>query len=208
MPGAPAVYERITRARLRRRGRAALRDLRGGSGPLWIDLGGGARAGHGNWVTLDMTPECDLYWDLRDGIPFEDGSVQRLYTSHLLEHLSFEEGQALLREALRVLEPGGTLSVCVPNARLYLEAYVSGRTLPTEWFGWREGWNGTTAIDMVNYIAYLGGHHRYMFDEENLLERLRQAGFGNVRSRTFDAETDLQERDYESIYAVGERPIP
>jgi hypothetical protein len=35
-------------------------------------------------------------------------------------------------------------------------------------------------MDRLNYIAYMDGHHRYMFDEENLLRVLVQAGFADV----------------------------
>jgi hypothetical protein len=44
-----------------------------------------------------------------------------------------------------------------------------------------------------------------MFDEENLLYILNSKGFKNVRLRKFDPTLDLNERDFESIYAEGEK---
>lgn len=98
------------------------------------------------------------------------------------------------------------MSIVVPNARLYLAAYINGEELPSEFFGWTPAVNGTTRIDMVNYVAYMDGEHKYMFDQENLLHVLFAAGFSGVRERAFDPETDLAERDYESIYAIGFKP--
>lgn len=167
-----------------------------------LDLGG-ADPGRDGWKSLDLTEQCDLYWDLRLGIPFPSESVNHLYSSHLFEHLTYQEGQALLKESLRVLKPGGAFSICVPNARIYIEGYLGIRQVPTEFYGWKEAFNETTAIDAVNYVAYMGGEHKYMFDQENLLRILEIAGFANVKLREFDPEVDRRERDYESIYALG-----
>lgn len=195
----------VTRSRMigsRRR----VRELLAGGREIRLDLGGGYQPGRNGWINVDVAREADLFWDLRYGIPFPDGSVHALYSSHLFEHLTYSQGQMLLAECLRTLRPGGTFSIVVPNARLYLEAYLLGTDLPDDYFGWRPAFHGTTAIDAVNYVAYMAGEHRYMFDSENLLHRLRTAGFADVRQRQFDPLTDLPERDYESIYAIGTKP--
>ena len=60
-------------------------------------------------------------------------------------------------------------------------------------------------MDWVNYVAYMGGEHKYMFDQENLLHILKMNGFKNVRQREFDPEIDMPERRFESLYAQGEK---
>lgn len=176
------------------------RILRGG-GDIFLEVGAGSVKGSGGWVTLDLAPGCDLYWDLRRGLPFPDGSVARIYSSHFLEHLSYREGQVFLGECLRALAPGGTFSIAVPNARLYLEAYLNGTDLDRRFCGYGPAFNDTTRIDYVNYTAYMDGHHRYMFDAENLVHILAAKGFREVRLRAFDPALDSAERDFESIYA-------
>jgi hypothetical protein len=49
------------------------------------------------------------------------------------------------------------------------------------------------------------GQHKYMFDEENLINTLRKAGFSDVKLREFDQELDHKDRDYESIYALARK---
>lgn len=205
VPFSTSIYEDVDRRRRMARSRKQLPALAARS-PLKLDLGGGYRKGRNGWITVDISHECDLYWDLRYGIPFADNSVDAVYSSHLFEHLAYEDGQKLLREALRVLKPGGTFSIVVPNARLYVEHYVGERELPEEFFGWSPAYNGTTRIDALNYVAYMAGEHKYLFDQENLLHILAAAGLEGVTAREFDPETDLAERDYESLYAIGVKP--
>jgi len=172
---------------------------------ICLDLGG-ADSGKGDWTTVDMTQQCDIYWDLRLPIPLPDNSVSMIYSSHLFEHLTYSQGQKLLAESLRLLKPGGTFSICVPNARIYVEHYLGIHEVPEDYFGWKPAFNNTTPIDAINYVAYMDGEHKYMFDQQNLLHILSSAGFEDVKQRDFDSETDRSERDYESLYAIGTKP--
>ena len=63
--------------------------------------------------------------DIRQGLPFEDNVFEVVYHSHLLEHLTPQQGRDLLCECHRVLRPSGILRIVVPDleriAQLYLE---------------------------------------------------------------------------------------
>ena len=65
--------------------------------------------------------------------------------------------------------------------------------------------NTNSKIDQLNYIAYLGGDHQYMFDEENLINMLKQAGFIDPCLREYDEKVDKYGRDYESLYALAKK---
>ena len=173
--------------------------------PICLDFGGADRGKH-DWTTVDITKECDIYWDLRLPVPLPDNSVSKIYSSHLFEHLTYSQGQGLLAESMRLLKPGGTFSICVPNARIYLEHYLGIHEVPADYFGWKPAYNNTTSIDAINYVAYMDGEHKYMFDQENLLHILTRAGFADAQKRDFDPETDRAERDYESLYATATKP--
>jgi predicted SAM-dependent methyltransferase len=94
---------------------------------LKVNIGCGNRYLQG-WDNLDFRPvEPQVQrWDLRKLLPYADGVVDLVYSSHLLEHLSPEQAEALLKDSLRVLKPGGIVRVVVPDlealARRYLEA--------------------------------------------------------------------------------------
>ena len=171
-----------------------------------LELGAGDRKRQDGWITVDITRNCDLFWDLRKGLPFPDESVSKIYSSHLFEHLTYEEGQRLLTECRRALVPSGVFSICVPNAKFYIDAYSKGDRLNVDpGLLHKPAYHNTTKIDYVNYVAYMNGQHKYMFDEENLLHILASCGFRNARLRDFDPQLDLKERDFESIYAEAEK---
>ena len=64
--------------------------------------------------------------DLRKGIPLKDNSVDYIYCFHMLEHLSPEDARKLIKEAYRVLKPGGWIRIVVPELKLLATKYVEG----------------------------------------------------------------------------------
>ena len=168
-----------------------------------LEIGSGKKKGSGDWLTLDINHVSDLCWDLRNGIPFPNASVSMIYSSHLFEHLTYKEISKLLSECHRVLIPDGVFSICVPDARKYIIAYIKNDD--SFWNSqssfYEPANNIISRIDYVNYIAYMGGVHKYMFDEENLVGILKTSGFRNVCLRDFNQDVDMIERAGESIYA-------
>ena len=166
-----------------------------------LDLGTGERGKNG--FTTVALEKGDLCWDLRRGIPLEDKSVDYIYSSHLLEHIPFRELILFLNECKRVLKDKGVFSVCVPNFRYYVDAYSKGKIYENPSY-YKEAITDTSSkIDQLNYMAYMDQQHKYMFDEENLLNILINVGFRSVKLRSFDPFIDSKKRDFESIYAIA-----
>ena len=168
-----------------------------------LELGSGAKKSVTGYVSVDMYG-ADIYRDLRNGIPLRNNTVSSIYTSHMLEHIPYKQLIQFLEECKRVLKPGGTFSVCVPNARNYIQAYVEKQQFRKYETLYVPAISYTNSfIDQVNYISYMDGQHCYLFDEENLLNILKKVGFSNVCLRKFDGKIDMLERDFESIYALA-----
>lgn len=98
-----------------------------GSGPTLVNVGCGSKF-HPAWDNLDFAPAdaSVQQHDIRQGLPYAENSVDVVYHSHVLEHVSQEQAVFLLEECYRVLKPGGILRVVVPDleqsCRLYLQA--------------------------------------------------------------------------------------
>ena len=78
---------------------------------------GAGRASPG-WEVLEIRPgsHVDHVGDAGDLARFDDATFETLYASHVLEHFDYQGGlQRALTEWHRVLVPGGTLLISVPD---------------------------------------------------------------------------------------------
>lgn len=80
-----------------------------------------------DWINIDLisnAPEV-IAFDLKLGIPFGNATLDAVYHSHVLEHMTSDDGSKLVTECARVLKPGGILRIAVPDletlTRVYLE---------------------------------------------------------------------------------------
>jgi len=67
-----------------------------------------------------------LSFSSRTRLPFRSQSVQLIYSEHFLEHLLPSDGLAVVREAYRVLVPGGVLRIATPDLEAYMCGYARG----------------------------------------------------------------------------------
>ena len=73
---------------------------------------------------FDQLPENILVHDLSKGIPFGNETVDVVYNSHMLEHLDRDIADGFLKEALRVLKPGGIHRIVVPDLESLCRDYL------------------------------------------------------------------------------------
>jgi predicted SAM-dependent methyltransferase len=159
------------------------------------------------WVNVDLwsrRPEV-LSLDLRRDLPFPDACAAMIYGEHVLEHLEYPlDAQHFLPEALRVLKPGGVLSLGVPDAEVGLREHVDGDDAPFAYA--REHWHPEwcdTHMHQVNYLFRQGSEHKYAYDYETLESVLMAAGFDDVVRRNWDADLDSEERRIATLYVAA-----
>lgn len=148
------------------------------------------------------------YADAISHIPEPDASVRVLYTCHMLEHLERREAESFLREARRVLAPGGILRIVVPDLRhqvdLYLREGDADKFMEHLYVAVPKP---VGLIGMVKYLLVGERHHLWMYDGASLCRLLREVGFNEPQllppGKTMIAgpgQLDLYERADESIY--------
>jgi predicted SAM-dependent methyltransferase len=158
-------------------------------------LGSGAAPLVG-WINIDIQRPADVLLDLRFGIPLPDESVDFIYSEHLIEHLTLEDGLKHFAECRRILKSGGVLRLATPDLADLVKDYS------TDWrrHDWVQ-WPGNEWIDsgvrMLNMAVREWGHlYMYDFDELNL--RLRQTGFETVRRAELGASSHPELRSLET----------
>jgi len=166
------------------------------------------------------------YLDLRRRWPFDDATVDVVYASHVLEHLSEPDARAALREARRVLRPGGVIRIAVPdlysNAKAYVAAVEDGDADAAARFLYVLNMHveqtypagGSLAHRVVHALQRFPHQHKYMYDAATMKARLREAGFATiVDGRYGDSRYVPEIRDVEStgegvpsLYVEAVRP--
>ncbi|MCL4460027.1 MAG: class I SAM-dependent methyltransferase [Chloroflexi bacterium] len=177
--------------------------------PLNLELGGGDRRKPG-WVNVDLfSSTADLTLDLRRPLPFPDECVDNIYSEHVLEHFSYPEPlTTLLTECFRVLKVGGVFYTAVPDFGKAFKLYAQG---DEDRFYAQKYWDSpnpnwcTGPMDELNWLVYMGGQHRFMFDSQNIIDHLTAAGFSRVQLRQFDPSLDSKERAHQSIYVQASK---
>jgi len=149
-------------------------------GKVYLHLGCG-RVNDPRCINIDAMPWPHVhYLSGVERLPmFADSSADFIYLSHCLEHISFGEVPAVLREWHRVLRPGGRLRLSVPDFDLIIAMYqgCDREIEPIE----PPLLGGQT--DAYNY-------HKSLYNRTRLETLLRAAGFTAVREWKPD-EDDL-----------------
>lgn len=74
------------------------------------------------YINIDSDPRVrpDILRNIEQGLPFDDNSVDEIFSKHTLEHISPDKIHWVMAEIYRVLKPNGILKVIVPINKGYL----------------------------------------------------------------------------------------
>lgn len=137
-----------------------------------IGPGGNPVPGFDYYVDVVPNPHANITASM-ERLPFADGSADHLRACHVLEHQSYLYILPTLVEWYRVLAPGGTLFVAVPNVPAYLTPdgdmvminhHVMGSLQPP-------------GYDALDKPAWWWQAHHTLFDSTMLRAFLELAGF-------------------------------
>lgn len=110
---------------------------------------------------------------LEEGVPFENESVDFIYSSHVLEHLFRDEAEGILRDAFRVLKKGGLIRIAVPDVEYAFRLFRQGaKEQALEYF---------FSLSRAGHL----NHHHYMYDFDLLKMFLEKSGFVRIERRKF-----------------------
>ncbi|CAM2176596.1 Methyltransferase domain-containing protein [Paraburkholderia sacchari] len=140
------------------------------AGDFRINLGCGHIAMPG-YINVDAReiPGVDVVADV-GGLPFDQGSVDEVFSSHLIEHFPQEElRRRLLPHWRAMLKPGGRLRAVVPDGDAMLRGISEGSY---SFDDFREVLFGSQ--------DYNGDFHFNLVTPESLTKLLEEGGFGNV----------------------------
>ncbi len=157
----------------------------------------------------------EIRWaDVRRGIPEADASAEVVYSCHMIEHLDRHEALGFLKEARRILAPGGILRVAAPDLRYHVDRYlqdgdadefVEGILLARR--------PARTRRERLKRWLVGDRDHLWMYDGASLCRLLADVGFADPQvlepgktSIRDPGGLDLAERSRESVFVEALRP--
>ena len=147
-------------------------------------------------------PENIKYGDIVRGLPLEDQSVDVVYCSHVLEHLSLEDLEIALRNTYKILKPGGTFRLVLPDFRTLVDQYInSDSELAAVKFMRDTGMAfEKRPRGFKNFVLeWLGNsRHLWLWDYPSLSSYLKNAGFTDIRRAHFGDSEDETFKTIES----------
>lgn len=133
-------------------------------------------------------PHVDLVHAV-DYLPMvQDNSAEVIYACHILEHFHKREAQRVLAEWRRILMPGGTLRLAVPDFAALVELY-----------------NKTKKLEHVIGSLFGNGNilynvHHTTYDFSTLETVLLTAGFSNIHRYDYRTTDHADTDDYSQAF--------
>lgn len=160
--------------------------LKGTDNRLKVNVGCYVNMFHHGWTNVDILDLTQYAaqngykfqkMDCRNGISFDTESVDAIYSSHFLEHLSYEEGLNFLKDCRRAIKPTGIVRLAVPD----LEAFTDRLKLPVTCEWWEDlchiGDVEKMASTAERMWAFIFDNHRAAYNAVSLTKAFNKAGF-------------------------------
>lgn len=135
---------------------------------LKIDVGCGNRPRKG-YIGVDKYPKkrAEIQAEAHD-LPFEDGEVDAINSSHMIEHIHNPMVEKVIQEFHRVLKVDGLLTLRCPDFERLLEMWIEG--------DYEYRW-GIGHHKIFGWERYPGDFHYTGFSKERMRRLLTSNGF-------------------------------
>jgi len=167
-----------------------------------LQIGSGPSALPG-WLNTDLNPRTDevVFLDATKPFPIDDGTFDYVYSEHMLEHISWQNALAMLRECHRVLKPAGTIRIATPDLEVLLGLNKTDDLMAQKYIKWitdqsLEGISVCKVSFVINNAFYNWGH-QFLYDGETLEMTLQEAGFIETKRCSPGESDDEVLRDLE-----------
>lgn len=129
-------------------------------------------------MALDGWENYDLDVDIRKPLPFPDGSVDRIFAEHALEHVTHREAWSFLEECWRALRPGGGVRLAIPDVhRIWRHCHERRGAWRAYLEAVRRGSGGDGSVKSAVRAAVFEHGHQAAWTAELLWVFLKAAGF-------------------------------
>ncbi|MFZ2957920.1 MAG: methyltransferase domain-containing protein [Candidatus Ozemobacteraceae bacterium] len=186
----------------------------------YINLGSGAESLKG-FINIDFFSirkrGVDYAADLRYPLLIDEAVIDGIFCEHTMEHLTYAQVDQLMGECFRILKPGGTLRIIVPDVSTFAENYVQNNQT---WFDKWEYLMFTTSPDeerskrklvsKMGAISFVTQEYLHVscwdyetmqyYLSKNKFVHIAKSGYRESVDKMLNIDMDNDERRYVSLY--------
>ena len=166
--------------------------------PVYLNIGSGDKKLPG-FINVDLEAGADVQCDVTNGLPFENNSVDLIFSEHFIEHINQAEGINFFRECRRVLKPGGIVRVATPDLDHIIQRYGKEN--------WRaeseminHGWTWVDNVCEQLNLSMRSWGHQWVYNEGELRR------VGEVAGLDFKARFERSVSDHPDLQGLEYRP--
>jgi len=164
-----------------------------------------------NWINIDILDlrryiknnyifKCI---DIRRGIPYSNNTVDLIYTSHFIEHLTIEECIKFLEECYRVMKNKSVIKIATPDLEILINNYINNtmnkfnKIQPKIYSEYET--NG------LKFSAITFSGHKSIYDYESIENILYNIGFSDIKRTSYNNSRSkiIKEETYDTCPEVS-----
>lgn len=152
-----------------------------------LQIGAGETSLQG-WLSTDISPCSDgiAFLDASKPFPFDDGMFDYVYTEHMIEHLSWDDGLLMLGEIRRILKPGGVVRIATPDLAVLVGLHGDDRSAMGEkYVQWiTDKFLPNISVYHPTFVinnAFRNWGHQFLYDGATIEMAMRWAGFADIK---------------------------
>lgn len=153
------------------------------------------------WLCVDLVPvkRAIVYMNATKPFPLPSMSFDVVHSEHMIEHIRFEQAEAMLSECRRILRPGGVVRIATPDLRNFTHLLDGiDDTISARYVAWSNSRDQRVPEHNVHNPAFVVNGflrewgHTFVFDEPTLSGLMRLVGFTGVR-RCAPGESEVED---------------
>ncbi|MFO0872132.1 MAG: methyltransferase domain-containing protein [Pirellulales bacterium] len=172
-----------------------VRKLQVGSGPNLLS----------GWLNTDLCESSRLKavpMDATKPFPLPSQEFDYVFSEHMIEHINYDQGLAMLQECFRVLKPGGRIRIATPDLEVLIGLHTPHRSPIQQrylrWVAHRHLDEQREHPAFVINNGFRNWGHQFIYDRATLQNALEATGFTDVTICRPGTSADDQLRGLES----------
>lgn len=155
----------------------------------YLNMGSGYNPLNG-WLNADFLDRAgSVFMDATKKLELPDNSFEAVFSEHMIEHISYNDANFMIKEFYRILKPGGKIRINTPDLKFLIDLYSTEKTeIQKQYIDW--SLNKFVKYAPINYDTFIINNffrdwgHCFIYDSKTLTKTFELNGFINIKQKS------------------------